>query len=1129
MGQRRPALGMLSISVSLVTIGAGLLASPSLDRAVAAEGVVAPGAPGALSHFGLARKDCLGTARNSGSKVWYTVAGGVLSDVYNPTIDTTNLETLQYVVTDGRTFTDLQSRDMTYRVRSTDRSGMSCQVVSTARSGAYRLVTDYVTDPRRDAVVVSTRLEPARDRRAKATGDLKVYVRYDATVNGNGGGGSSNGGGDDAVVDPATTALVSSDTDTETNATNRDYAVPLYAAVRADRPFLAASSGYAGTPSDGLAQLDADRTLRTTYDRATDGNVVQTGQVDVGRDGRFTLALGFGQSARSAIDVAGASARAPFEQTARAYEKTWRDYDRGLRPPPSRFPGLSDAQADRVRSAYWLSANVLKASEDKTFPGAVVASLASPWGQAVSAGDTPGGLPVYFGSYREVFARDLYESFTGLLASGDVATARATVRFLFERQQLADGRFPRNSLVNGKQAPDTGGDQLDESAYPILMAYQAGLGGDRALWTDHIKKAADFVVSRGPSFGSERWEEQGGYSPSTIAAEIAGLVAAARIADRNDDPAAARVYRATADHFQRSIKDWTVTTTGPYGSGRYFIRLAKNGDPDEAVSYGLGNGGPSADQRDVVDAGFLELTRLGILPASDPDVRRSLSVVDATLRRDTASGPGFYRYGTATDPVTTAGTEDGYGDCFEPDATACSPSGKPWPTGGSGSGHLWPVLSGERAEHLLQTGDQAGASRLLLGMQRFSSGIGLVPEQSWENPDLAASPYGTDPAIASIGFVDGGAAGSASPLTWAQSQQVRLTRSLGGSRPVEQPAIVRERYQPRPPATADVEVTAPAEGAQVTTATVEVTGRTSPGATVDLASTATDTGGATSVTTVTAGPDGSFSATVPSPFGTSVVTVAVTTADGATGYARRTVVSDYITGTTVLDVTDPTGDDHGPGTFAYPTAADFRPGAFDLERFQVIVSGDSALLRVRTRDLSPTFGSALGAQLLDVFVHTPDATTTSTAAPYASRGYTIADSSAWSRRIEVQGFAGPEFIDAEGRSLGTVSVQASQSSRYITVIVPLAALGTPGPGWSFTVVLHGQDGFSPDQARGFQQLPQGYQFGLCRSADVVSPICGIDPASAPKAVDVLTPAGVDQGIELDPTLGPVRIAGVPVD
>ena len=175
---------------------------------------------------------------------------------------------------------------------------------------------------------------------------------------------------------------------------------------------------------------------------------------------------------------------------------------------------------------------MLKASEDKTFPGAVVASLASPWGQAINAGDDVNGEPVYYGSYREIFARDSYEAFTGFLADGDLATARAQVKFLLDDQQLPTGEIPRNSLLNGKAAPDTGGDQLDETADPILMAYLSGLGGDDALWTEHIKPAADFLVAHGPSFGVERWEEQSGYSPSTIAAEIAGLTAAAAIADR---------------------------------------------------------------------------------------------------------------------------------------------------------------------------------------------------------------------------------------------------------------------------------------------------------------------------------------------------------------------------------------------------------------------------------------------------------------------------------------------------------------------------------------------------------------------------------------------------------------------
>ena len=175
---------------------------------------------------------------------------------------------------------------------------------------------------------------------------------------------------------------------------------------------------------------------------------------------------------------------------------------------------------------YYLSANVVKSSEDKTFPGAIVASLASPWGQAVSAGDPTN---TYFGSYREVFSRDLYEAFTGLLTDGDLATARNTARFLLQRQQLPDGSMPRNSLVNGKTAPDSFNIQLDEVAYPILMAWQSGLSGDPQLWP-HLRDAANYLISHGPSAGPERWEEQGGYSPSTIAAEIAGLAAAGAIA-----------------------------------------------------------------------------------------------------------------------------------------------------------------------------------------------------------------------------------------------------------------------------------------------------------------------------------------------------------------------------------------------------------------------------------------------------------------------------------------------------------------------------------------------------------------------------------------------------------------------
>jgi glucan 1,4-alpha-glucosidase len=1096
-GRRRRGRGRLGTAVVVLGLVVGALVAAPAPRA-AAQPAAAPDGPGALSHFDLARKDCLGTARNRTSKVWYTVANGVLSDVYYPTVDTTNVETLQYVVTDGATFTDLQTRDTSYRVTPLDPAGMSCRVTTTADSGRYRIVTDYVTDPARDALLLRVRFQPL------VAGDLRLYLRFDPTVNGNGGGGNGNGGADGGTVDTSSghPVPVASDPVTATNAANRDYARPVHVALDASTPFTEVSNGFAGAASDGLTQLDHDHALTATYGQAVRGNLVQTARVDLAAGNDLTLALGFGTSQGEAVATAGAALRGGFGRALVRYAAGWVGYDAGLVPPPARFPGLDAATARELARVYYLSANVLKASEDKTFPGAVVASLASPWGQAVSAGDPNN---TYFGSYREVFARDLYETFTGLLLDGDRATARDTVRFLFERQQLADGSMPRNSLVNGKLAPDSFGVQLDEVTYPILMATQAGLT-DRAFYRDHIKRAADFAISHGPSFGSERWEEQGGFSPSTIAAEIAGLVAAADIAQANGDRASARVYRGVADDFQRSVKGWTVTSNGPKSPDPYFIRLSKTGDPNAAITYNVGNGGPTLDQRAVIDAGFLELPRLGILGADDPDVARSLAVVDADIRRDTASGPGWHRY-----------TGDGYGDRDS--------DGRPWAPTGQGTGHLWPVLAGERAEHHIALGDRAAAAGLADAMRRFASGFGLIPEQGWENPDLAPSPFGTPPEEASIGFVNGKPVGSASPLTWSAAQYVRLVRNLAAGRLLEQPTSTTRRYVTNRQQATTLTVAEPPDRTPVSASPVTVRGTSTPGNTVDVSATNTDANSANTVVTTTAAADGSWAVQVPVQGGTIVLDVVATSPKGATAHVQRTVVFDVTPGQVLLDVTDPDGDDNGPGNYAYPTSANFRPGAYDIQRFQVLDDGTDVIFRLQTRDLSPTFGSPLGAQLVDVYVHDPAAATTSTEASFPQRNYGIAGGSAWSRLIEVQGF-GQRYVDPGGASLGTVTIRANEISRFITFSVPRSSLGQPGPGWGFTVVLTGQDGFSPDQARGFAPTPQEFQFGVCATASA-DPHCTVDPATVPKAMDVITPAGVAQSEELDYTVNqPVTIQGV---
>jgi glucoamylase len=270
---------------------------------------------------------------------------------------------------------------------------------------------------------------------------------------------------------------------------------------------------------------------------------------------------------------------------------------------------------------------------------------------------------------------------------------------------------------------------------------------------------------------------------------------------------------------------------------------------------------------------------------------------------------------------------------------------------------------------------------------------------------------------------------------------------------------------------------------------------------------------------------------VPVSFGSNVLTVSATAAGGrSTGYAQVTATNEGA-GTTILDVPDAAGDgvgnDTGPGTYQYPTNSAFVAGSFDITRFQVLSDGTYAYLRVTLRTLVPTFGALDGAQLLDVYVHVPGAAATSTQAAFTTRNYTIAPSGAWSQRVEVQGFASPVWVNAAGASVGTASALAVQSDQTITVALPEAQFGTPGSGWGFSVVLTGQDGFSPDLARAFTATPGAYTFGVCAQGGT-APICSVDPTTVPKAMDVITPPGVSQATELNPTLGPVVIQPVTV-
>ncbi len=1158
--------GQPVVSVTLPTVSAAVGRNvPSMhvfSLTVGSPGAEAAGAPGAASFFDEGRKDCVGTATSTGSKVWYTIADGTLSDVYAPTIDNTDVKSLDPIVT-GPGFTALQPRDMTYTVAALDSTGMACQITAHDAAHDFNVVTDVITDPAAEAVVLRYTLVPLTG----APSGMHLYLRFNPLLNGHGGGGSSNSGGESATVvsTPHGDVPLSYSTNSFSEAVNRSYATPLYAALTGAQPFTQVESGYEGTASDGLTELDSAGTLTSAVESggapdASDGNVAQTVALPGSGD---TVALGFGSTSASALQAALSGSAKPFTATYAAYQAGWHAYDAKLRPPSS-FGHVSAAES----RAYYLSANVIKASTDKTFTGASAASLASPWGQAVPAGQaSSNGLAPYFGSYREVFPRDAYETFTGFLTDGDLSTAQQMVKYWFSDLQLPNGSFPRNGLLNGKAAPDTGGLQLDETADPILAAWQAGLGSDRALYEDHIKPAADFLVANGPADGVERWEEQTGFSPSTMADEVAGLVAATSIARAQGDTASARLFLASADNFRRLILTTTVTDNGPLSSQPYFIRASKNGSPDTAFSYTLGNGNPnSVDQRSVVDQGFLELTRLGELPASSPLITNSLAVTGAALSAPTPSGTGVMRY-----------NGDGYGDCEQSVFSDCSANGEPWATNDQGTGHPWPVLSGENGEYQVQAGNSSAASADLGFMLNSASGVGLVPEQVWNFPDVPASPFGSDPATASIGFTDGQADGSAAPLTWAQAQLLRLVADMASGRVTEQPSIVADRYAGAAgaPATAPLSVTAPVAvsggnvpanlarpSATVDASSTAITGTTAPGATVDVAVTGTAQGASvptTTVTTVTAASSGAFSATVALQSGTDSVEVAAT-ARGATNEAIFTVDDLLVPGTVILNAAAAPDGGSGPGTYAYPNGTNsdgspvFAPDSFRLNGLTVTDSGSTVTFQIGIANLQPTFGALLGSQLIDLYIHAPSGSvpageTQSTAAAGAFN-YSIAPADAWNQLIEVDGFGTDDWVTPSSAtaglsgssSVGTPQVSVAQLSAsssgetpgIVSITVPKSALGTLGPGWTFTATLTGQDGFGVDDARQFSATPGGFTFGVCSTAAAgeASPpaICSSNPADVPYVLDTIPPAGVSVQTELDPTAHPsgVQLQGVTV-
>jgi glucoamylase len=676
--------------------------------ATAARGQSAPGAPGTMPTWTPASKEGVGTSTTTDSHVWFTLQGGVLSEVYYPRLDTADVRTLEFAISDGKKVW-IESRDLLHSVKRISESALVFQQTSRDREGSVRLTKTYITDPQRDTLLIDVEFSGAASD--------SLYVLYHPALKNSGYGDSGSLEGDALIAqkEDIATALVSSG------------------------GFAQVSSGFAGA-SDGYTDLLLHKKLEWSYAQANNGNVVQAARISEAK--HFTLALGFGSTPSAALENARASLKRGFAAASAEYVQGWGQYLTGLRTVNELY-----------RGEFQLAAMVLKAHEDKTYRGAMIASMSIPWGFAVNS-DKPN-----VGGYHLIWARDLYEVATGLLAAGDRAAAERALHYLLTVQQKADGSFPQNSWLDGR--PYWTALQMDEVSYPMILAWQLGKT-DRDLWEHHIRPEAEFVVSHGPGTEQERWEEVSGYSPSTIAAEIAGLVCASEIARKNGASDDAERYLRTADEWSGNIEKWLVTTNGHLSGGGgqgYYIRIERNLDPNDGDQLDVHNGGGVWDERDVVDAGFLEFVRLGIRRPDDPTIAHSLEIIDSTIRVETPNGPGFRRY-----------NHDGYGETF---------FGGPWL--GEGIGRLWPIFTGERGEYEVARGHDP--TTYLDAMLRFANEGGMIPEQVWDRAEAT-------PAR----FVFGSGTGSATPLAWSMAQFIRLVVCAEEKRIVEQPEAVAAHF-----------------------------------------------------------------------------------------------------------------------------------------------------------------------------------------------------------------------------------------------------------------------------------------------------------------------------------------------
>ncbi|MEO8679801.1 MAG: glycoside hydrolase family 15 protein [Vicinamibacterales bacterium] len=689
-------------------------------------GAHAPGWPGIPARWTSSAKSGVGTALGSRSRVWFTISHGILNEVYYPRLDRACTRDLGFIITgDAGFFSEVKRHAVS--TTTTTRPGVPAYSTrSVCTQGRYTLDTLVFADPFRDTVIQRVVLTPT------TPGDRLCLFALLAPHLGNGGANNTA-----IVLDYKGDAVLAAERDGDA------------LALMSSSGWLARSAGFVGA-SDGWRDVKTNGRLTELYQRAERGNTALTGEIDAAaaREG-VVLALGFGTTVNAASLRARTTLHESWEELLAVFTHDWEKWMAGHNHPA--LSGLART-----------SAAVLRTHEAKGAEGAIIASLSIPWG------DTHGDEDL--GGYHLVWPRDLVEVAGGLLAIGDHRAARRVVRFLRATQE-EDGRWPQNMWLDG--TPYWNGIQMDEAALPILLVDLLRREGaltpaDLLLAWPMVRRAAAFILRNGPVTPQDRWEEEPGYAPFTIAAEVAALAVAADLARYAGQPSLGVYLDETADTWYAGIDRWMYVRGTALAQqcnvDGYYLRIAPPSDGDvlsaEAIVV-INNQPPGrAIMRagDMVSPDALSLVRFGLRSATDPRIVNTVRVIDALLQVDTPDGPAWRRY-----------NGDGYGE-HEDGA----------PFDGTGVGRAWPLLTGERGHYEVAAGNIDRARELLVAMERFAGESGLIPEQIWDGPDVPGRE-----------LVFGKASGSARPLVWAHAEYLKLARAIQDGQVFDLPSATR--------------------------------------------------------------------------------------------------------------------------------------------------------------------------------------------------------------------------------------------------------------------------------------------------------------------------------------------------